>query len=591
MKRYTTNFHSILLTALCTALAALCSCTGDTDIDSISGNGNSPATGTPLEVRATVAPFQSPDGSIPPATRIAIDNISTKFQNGDAIGLICFRSGETGQFISEDISNLKLVFSGTDGVGTWKTEDGGDPIYYSDAVNYLAYYPYMPNLNLADITDVAAAQTEIATAFENDPRLARQAQPANFAACDLMIAQSTPQESAGGTHTLTLEFQHQCVLLIVKPMRKSTCIPKAGVTSYQYHPQAVTWGIDNNLEEIIDAEFGNYHMRIMGNQACKMADGSYALLVPAYIFNYVTQIMFEYKTGGKTVSSQGHTHDNSAEYFAAGTSHVLEVHYEGTALAGTAERALQPGDFVLQQNNKLVIYPGDGAVDVNTGIIPDAEDAVGIVVTTDPARMTDTECKKKGWTNAYVMTLRNTTFVNYFYLEWTKTNLGLVFLPKISMDMAENDMDGYSESRTVAARDDRGNFPAFDEQLVDLRFDRSFVANSSPLFVPSVGQWFDVFTNLFGLSPNDFATKESNAWKTSIAQKDEIFAKANSLFGKLGITFLLANQSDLFWCSSQGSNSESAWQIAIYPSSSSSQTKISEQSKGYTANVRPFFAF
>lgn len=601
MKKNNPYFHRILLAALCTALTALCSCTGNTDIDSISGNGNSPAPGTPLEVRTTVAPFQSPDASTSPATRAAIDNISTKFQTGDAIGLICFRSGATGQYISEDISNLKLVFSGTDGVGTWKTEDGGDPLYYTDAVNYLAYYPYMPDLNLTGITDAVAAQTAIATAFDNDPRVARQAQPANFAACDLMIAQNTSQESAGGTHTLTLQFQHQCVLLIVKPMRKSTCIPKAGVTSYNYHSQAVTWGIDDNLEEIVDAEFGNYRMEIMANQACKMADGSYALLLPAHIFVdeiipgsgvYAKEIMFEYTTGGKTVSSQGPTHDNSAEYFAAGTCHVLEVHNEGAALSGTAERALQPGDFVLKQNNKLVIYPGDGAVDAATGTIPDAADAVGIVVTTDSERMTDQGCIDKGWTNAYAMTLRNTTYVDYFYLEWASTNLDLVFLPQISMDGAENDMNGYSVSKTVAARDDYSNFPAFYEQLdYDLKWDNSYADNCSPLFVPSVGQWFDVFTNLFGLSPNDFATKESNAWKTSDAQRNEIFTKANSLFGKLGITFLPANKYDLFWCSSQGSDSNKAWQVAIESSSSSRPTEISEQSKGYTGNVRPFFAF
>lgn len=595
MKKNNPYFHRILLAALCTAIAALCSCTGDTDIDSFSGNGNSPATGTPLEVRATVAPFQSPDASTSPATRAAIDNISTKFQTGDAIGLICFRNGATGNYISEDISNLKLVFTETtDGAGTWKTEGDEDPIYYTDAVNYLAYYPYMQNVDLTSVTDAAAAQTAIFNSFYSPSReeeLAVQTTPEKFAAADLMIAVNTSQDVAG-TPTLTLDFKHKCVLVIVKPMRKTGCIPPGGVTSYQYHTQAETWGIDDQLVEQT-TEYGTFHMMIGGTYACRMSDGSYVSLLPTEYFDTYDAILFSYNTDVSTIIfSQGSSHSPAAEYFAAGTCHVLEVHNEGAALSGTAERALQPGDFVLKQNNKLVIYPGDGAVDAATGTIPDAADAVGIVVTTDSGRMTDQGCIDKGWTNAYAMALRNTTDVNYIYLEWAATNLDLVFLSQINMAMAENDMNGYSESKTVAARDDYSNFPAFNEQLFDLPWDNSYVDNSSPLFVPSVGQWFDVFTNLFGLSPNDFATKESNAWKTSDAQKAEIFTKANSLFGKLGTTFLPANAYyDLFWCSSQGSDSKKAWQVAIYSSSSSRPTEISEQSKGYTGNVRPFFAF
>lgn len=600
MKRYTTNFHSILLTALCTALTALYSCTGDTDIDSFSGNGNSPATGTPLEVRATVAPFQSPDASTSPATRAAIDNISTKFQTGDAIGLICFRSGATGNYISDDISNLKLVFSGTDGVGTWKTEDGGDPINYSDAISYMAYYPYSPTVDLTGVTDEAAAKTAILESYPTD-YLVNQQIPENFAKSDHMIAVSTPQDMAG-TPTLTLNFKHEFVMLIVKPMRFYVNIPPMGVTAYSYFPMRM-WKIDDKLVEQ-NVQGQKIRMEIQGNNACQMSDGSYAILLPIEAFSIIDYVMIDYKTKNGsntelTVSTQTASHTPVTEYYKAGTCHLIEVH-NSNAEDGTVERALQAADFVCTANGTIEIIPGDCPVDAD-GKIPNYEAVAGVVVTCDPTRMTDEECKKSGWDHAYVMGLQNITQGGYTL--WASESNTPLDIPLISTEKAESDMNGYTETQAVMTSvSDLTKYPIYNA-LKDYRDNNPIIYNSkkiSPWFIPSIGQWFDVLTNLGGKSPNDFSTI-SSSWSDNGYSTAEIINKMNSQLAKVGYTLipktsskavcllLSSKQLDIsMWCfsakfrESVPSNVSLTWSLHFIPSPEVSYEVVT---------ARPFFAF
>lgn len=599
MKKNNPYFHRILLTALCTALAALCSCTGDTDIDSIFDNVNSPATGTPLEVRATVAPFQSPDASTSPATRAAIDNISTKFQTGDAIGLICFRNGATGQYISEDISNLKLVFTETtDGAGTWKTEGDEDPIYYTDAVSYMAYYPYTPDVNLSTVTNEMDAETAIADALQQGRSSLSQYTYQEFATSDFMISVDIPRE-VSGTHTLTMNFEHQCLLIIVKPMGKARYSPPTGVIAYEYHPKATAgtdaWGVDDKLVEQLNSD-GKYRMMISGVNAYPMSDGSYAALVIPDIFDALSNIQISYKTNGGALDVLTYGSEHTASYFAAGSCHVLEVHHAEASGIGGAHRDLKPGDFVLQQNNKIVIYPGDGAVDATTGKIPDYTDAVGIVVTTsESGKMTDQGCI---WTNAYVMGLENIPGGPY---QWGTENVASS-LPVISPGMGQavlDDMNGYSETETMMLGE-LNKLPIFNA-LSQYRIDNP-IQNSiscSPWFIPSVGQWLDVMANLCGRQAT--ASEISGSWGF-FPKRDErpaMFAKADSQLAKVGTSLFgetITSNGILLHLSTEAPSGWSWVTIAKYSNSAYSfsvetanKATATSEMDYYTA--RPFFAF
>lgn len=587
MKRYTTNFHSILLTALCTALAALCSCTGDTDIDSISGNGNSPATGTPLEVRATVAPFQSPDASTTPATRIAIDNISTRFQNGDAIGLMCFGSGS--------VSSFKLVFSGTDGVGTWKTEEGEDLLYLTDVENYLAYYPYIPDLPMDNIHDAASAETELLNFFDTDvnSQLKVQNTPEKLAAANLMIAVNTPQD-VDGKPTLTLEFKHKQVLIIVKPMRKIQYIPPTEVTAYQYHPSAVTWRIDDKLLEQGDEYSERYYMKICKEfNACRLPDGSYASLVPHKLFTSGTNsIAVDYTTYPlKIVSTYGK--NSSSDYFAPGTCHILEVR-NLSADDGKVERPLKVGDFVVcTDGGDIQIIPGDCSVDAN-GFVPDYNEVDGIVVTCDPTKISDYD-KTKGWTHAYVMGLDNIIEnVNTLWSDLTPETA----LPVTTWDEAGSNMNGYSETQMVLnGTTSLFTFPIFN-RLIEFRKANPLSTStyaSSDWFIPSIGQWFDVLTNLGGKSPYDFTVIVPGFFCQEYDNDAvEMVEKINSQLRKVDKPLTETENKIAFWFSSKSKDDGSVFAFQIVQSLviiHMNQRPDKSIDNLTVMTARPFFAF
>ena len=111
-----------------TALLILGGCTNETVLLPSSSSPSDTDIGgrTPLIIRATASGFINagqPGDS--PTTRTPVeDGLATKFQPGDAIGIFCVRTDEhTNEYISEDIKNLKLVYTQTsDGTGIWRRE-------------------------------------------------------------------------------------------------------------------------------------------------------------------------------------------------------------------------------------------------------------------------------------------------------------------------------------------------------------------------------------------------------------------------------------------------------------------------------------
>lgn len=591
------NINKYSSISLVVILLALAGCTGEADLDKTVGDGNSPADGTPLIVRATASGFQLPEQSGgSPATRTPLeDGLTTTFQTGDAIGLFCIRSAADGSTsIPEGMRNVKLVCTqASDGTNVWKTEDGADgPVYYTDAQTYVAYYPFKTGLSTI-ANDEQALRAEL---LAIEP-LEDQSTPENLTASDLMIASGSPV-TASGKQTLTLNFKHANVLLVIKPMSMNHCIAPAGVSTYSYHAEAKAWGIDKSITKSTAVD-GNSSvtckMLISGFiQACEMSDGSYRAIIPDPQ-GLVDQIRCSYTTNDGTspllVSVTGTAITGGIK---ANTCYTLEIH-SNSAKAGEVVRAVQPGDFVFQHNSKIEIYPGDGAVDAG-GKIPDYAKAVGIVVTADPTRMTDLRCNSGGWNHAYVMGLENIPNGPY---QWAKEASLSTPLPGISVDIAENDMNGYTETELMLVQSPLSNFPIF-EALKKYRTDNPVPngINRSPWFIPSIGQWFDVMTNICGTSPNDFPTREFYIWMTSKEQRIEMIAKADNQLAKVGTTLLMLPSHDIYetniWLSSQTNytnygNKINAWEF--YGTDRTGIFSIEELGKTYDCHARPFFAF
>lgn len=581
------------------ALFAFSGCTNEMEPD-IAGNSNLPADGTPLTVRATASGFQAPaqpGGS--PATRTPVmEATSTKFQTGDAIGLFCVRKNASGtEYISTDIYNLKMTYTAAaDGTGTWEAPTAVfAPLLYTDAVAYFAYYPYTDALTTASVNNEQDIRNWLKT---NKPLATDMLTKEVFTANDLMTATALPSLADADRGALVLNFKHEYALLVIKPMLMSPCIPPTGVTAYGYHAEARKWGIDRN---VVQGGGDDFKMKINNRKASEMSDGTYRILTQAT--NTGSSIGCEYTTYDDDLGLCPVTATGSAISggFQANTCYTLEVHCTSRTGSTAVERALQPGDFVYQHNGKIEIYPVDGAVDAG-GKIPDYANAVGIVMTCDPTRMTDAGCNAKGWNHAYVMGLANISSGQKTL--WMKNGHSLStpypYPPVADMNTAETYMNGYAETETMLGKTPLSDYPIF-AALQQYRNDNAVPAgiNRSPWFIPSIGQWFDVMITLCGKSPYDFVSVgEWGIWQSDNSQRIEMLGKANNYLAKIGTTFLMPSSPEEheigFWLTSHFAN-QGIW--AFYGTDRSGVFAI-ESTYGNLENydvpvavARPFFAF
>lgn len=577
---------SLLISGIC----VFTGCTKEVDIDPTAGNGNLPANGTRLTVRATASGFQLPasEGRSDASTRTPVmEGTSTKFQPGDAIGLFCVRRPASGaDYISKDIYNLKMTYTeAADGTGSWEPPTTvSAPLVYTDAVTYFAYYPYKDALTTANISNEQTIR---------DWLKANNTLPTDMltldvlAANDLMTATALPSHADDDRGALALNFKHEYALLVVRPMGANCiCVPPAGVTAYSYHPEAKSdgWGIDRNVVQTGGEDF---KMKINGRKACEMSDGTYRILAEPTTTS--SQIGCEYVTfdiGLLPVSASGSSYSDG---FKANTCYTLEVHCKD--VIGSIERALQPGDFVYQHNGKIEIYPGDGAVDGN-GRIPDYANAVGIIVTCDPVRMTDEECKKQGWTHAYVMGLEYLTMS--YNREWALSDIQSP-LPSVTGPGVGNYMNGYTDTETILALSNLSDYPIF-EKIKEYRNSHTVPVgiSRSPWFIPSIGQWFDIMTNICGKSPADFeVANEGLSWGTT-KYASEMYDKADNQFKKVdGTSLLIKTISDthIIWTSSSY-NSTVAWMFQGAKGAIMLGSLINNYNEhNYEITARPFFAF
>lgn len=495
------NKHTLIHLVLCTALFALAACTSDVDIENAGNNNSGIPVGTRLTLRATASDFNAPtpSGSDASTRTPVMEGTSTKFQPGDAIGLFCVRRPATGvDYISKDIYNLKMTYTeAADGTGSWEapTVDSA-PLVYTDAVTYFAYYPYKDALTTANVSNEQTIR---------DWLKANNTLPTDMltldvlAANDLMTATALPSHADDDRGALALNFKHEYALLVVRPMGTNCiCVPPAGVTAYSYHPEAKSdgWGIDRN---IVQEGGKDFKMKINSRKACEMTDGTYHILAePTTTSSQINcdYVTIDYLTGMWPVTASGPSHSDG---FKANTCYTLEVHCKDAI--GSIERAIQPGDFVYQHNGKIEIYPGDGAVDGN-GKIPDYTKAVGIVVTTAPARLTDAECNSQGWNHAYVMALEKTSSIGEKTPEVDETAV-----PHTDFDNCESNMNGYTETEAMlnAHSAELSSYPFLNE-IYKYRNNNPIPngVKRSPWFTPSSGQAFDIMVNLCGRSPRTF---------------------------------------------------------------------------------------
>lgn len=124
MKVY--NYISMLLLGV----VSLASCSQDDGIE-----GENMGTLQGFQISVSEDGFQTVNA---PGTRATENNYTTKFSEGDMIGIFAVK----GENIVEDINNRQFTYQD----GEWVLTDGEDAIEYKGSefskMNFYAYYPY-----------------------------------------------------------------------------------------------------------------------------------------------------------------------------------------------------------------------------------------------------------------------------------------------------------------------------------------------------------------------------------------------------------------------------------------------------------------
>lgn len=566
MKSFTAIiFWSILL--VCSA------CTDDNNTDT--GKGTNYPDGIPLTVRTTTIGFEVPSGSGQPSTRAsaADKHLHPEFVDNDKIGIFAVKDG----VILNDIDNVPFAYKVSD--NSWNPVEGGKILYWYSGVSYIAYYPYKeniaidPSLSTDDITASLAKNEKLQPAKD-------QSSVQEYAASDLMIATGTPDTSNPSQIVLNLQFKHQFTLLVVHPQAYIGCYaPKDA--GFVYHQES----------RILDTDSLARSVSLNGVIPCQVDSMRYcAIVLPQenskISGNYTT-------THGISNERKKINYSGSSTAFAPGKCYTLKV-ISPIPGRGSTERKLYPGDFVFQNETekRIEVHPGNSSLDEN-GKIYDYQNAIGMVITCFPDRMTDSECNAEGWNHAYVMGLENVGTAL-----WGDDNQIAEDIPLMTAsDKIEDNMNGFSETRQLLLGK-AGTSNSYVSTTVANYRNKKAVPEGikrSPWFLPSIGQWFDMLANIGGRSPRDFRNN-ADFGLNDIGWGQETLDRLKEHLSKVDSSIPAANKSFRlgFSCSSQY-NATKHWMLLWHIDDPDQPTWSRVCLQGYNKttawNVRLFFAF
>lgn len=566
MKSFTAIiFWSILL--VCSA------CTDDNDTDT--GKGTNYPDGIPLTVRTTTIGFEVPSGSGQPSTRAsaADKHLHPEFVDNDKIGIFAVKDG----VILNDIDNVPFAYKVSD--NSWNPIEGGKTLYWYSGVSYIAYYPYKENIAI----DPSLSTDDITASLVKNEKLQPtkdQSSVQEYAASDLMIATGTPDTTNPSQIVLNLQFKHQFTLLVVHPQAYIGCYaPKDA--GFVYHQES----------RILDTDSLARSVSLNGVTPCQVDSMRYcAIVLPQenskISGNYTT-------THGISNERKKINYSGSSTAFAPGKCYTLKV-ISPIPGRGSTERKLYPGDFVFQNETekRIEVHPGNSSLDEN-GKIYDYQNAIGMVITCSPDRMTDSECNAEGWNHAYVMGLKNLGVAL-----WGVNNQMAEDIPAMTQyDKIEDNMNGFSETRQLLLGK-AGLATNYVSTTIASQRKKEAVPEGikrSPWFLPSIGQWFDMLENIGGRSPRDFGDNTAFGLN-DLNWGQETLDKLTEQLSKVGSS-LPAFKDDFrlgFSCSSQYNETRSwmlLWHIGDPDYPTWDRVCLQGFSKSSAWNVRLFFAF
>ena len=220
MKIY--NYISMLFLA---GAAVVASCSQNEEL-----TGETPDSLQGFQISVSDEGFMDESGK----TRATENGYTTRFSNGDAIGIFAVR----GETVVEDIKNRKFTL--TDGY--WELTDGGDPIEYKGSqfqrMTFYAYYPYNANVTF-DPTKVDPFET-----YVNNWKIGSEQNEGNYTQYDLMTSTGSVQgDRLKGQIAFTM--QHRMALAVVKMPKLTYSFTNGGIDDYLLPLAAGSFTVNN----------------------------------------------------------------------------------------------------------------------------------------------------------------------------------------------------------------------------------------------------------------------------------------------------------------------------------------------------------
>lgn len=529
-----TNIFYFPLLVLLTAVS-LCGCSNDDEPVVTATDG------TTLTVIARADGFASTDGTAQtgtpqtdtPQTRASESGYTTTFVKGDQIGVFAVRDGS----VITGCQNVPLTYDGT----SWS---GSTPVYkYADAT-YFAYYPYTDGMNNKTSVDeiVAAFNATVTTATD-------QSTYAKYTACDLMT--TTGAVSPMGS-SLSFSFTHRMSLIEISlPAQKYKTSSSADAYEYSAPVLGATFSLT------LSGSGGATTIK-----PCPMGNGAFRYIVPAGTSGTTVSGAFNI-ADGKTIE-----YSKSSLSLSAGNYKRLNVTYNGAPSTPTV-RALAVGDF----------FYSDGGIVPKDASNPPSEGCIGIIYSTDANRI-GTAAKNalatKGVTTPHglVMALTNASdgcrWGEYGKDENCSGNDGEPF--KANTDQLKkqyNNVDGYGETHWIINKYGKNGNTALQNTYTAFYHANRYgttdsgtaqyaaPANTTGWFIPSMGQWWDILSNLGGIKLDKYkddtgsSTSISGAANTAVTNMNTYLQKING-----ATTF---STDTYFWSSSECSGNDACY--------------------------------
>lgn len=468
-----------------------------------------------------------------PVTRAAENGYATQFTAGDRCGLYIVRGGVV------TAANVLLTASaGPEGAVVWTPDASAGTLWHTPGDRYFVYYPWQAAPQGApatgqtvDAADDAAFFAALIAAWE--PAADQSDYAAGYTASDLMTAEATVGDSAGGNVPLSFEMTHRMALAVVE-------LPGS-------------LSLDGDIESVPAAFSGEV-------QPCRMADHTYRYLV---------------NPAAPTVPTLEGTYDNgTTKGFSIVPSGIAGGSYKTYKVDGgiTEETTLQVGDY----------FYSDGS---HSARLNPKKTVIGIVFQTDPERIGAAEkeaLKAKGVIvpRGLVLALKNAGEG----ITWSTSRADEDLINCELIEQNDKDISGYGNCELI-----RATYGGFDNYPAFAAADAYNTSCPAPAtttgwYLPASGQWYDILLNLGGLA--DWDAAEAFVGDYSWSLQKSICTNLNKWMSDVADADQF-NDSNDFWSSSEFSYENARyWNI-----NSSGSVNCYWNSKGMELGVRAVLAF